>query len=105
MLGNTTMDGHHQKCRGGYYTPDDVVRSLVRWAVRSGSDRMFDPACGDGRFLATHPNSVGVEQDADAAKIVHARVPGSLIHQGDFFSWAHETCERFECAAGNPPLN
>jgi adenine-specific DNA-methyltransferase len=29
---------------------------------------------------------------------------GHLIHEGDFFSWASETSERFECAAGNPPF-
>jgi adenine-specific DNA methylase len=65
---------------------------------------MLDPACGDGRFLLEHSNSVGVEHDPDAAAVVHQRAPGSLIHQGDFFSWASETKERFECAAGNPPF-
>jgi len=51
-----------------------------------------------------HANSVGVEQDPDAARVVHARAPGSLMHQGDFFTWAARTRERFECAAGNPPF-
>ena len=26
------------------------------------------------------------------------------MHEGDFFTWATETAERFECAAGNPPF-
>jgi hypothetical protein len=65
---------------------------------------MLDPACGDGRFLMAHPNSVGIEQDADAARLVHFLSPGSLMHQGDFFAWAGETRERFECAVGNPPF-
>ena len=30
--------------------------------------------------------------------------PGALVHEGDFFTWATETGERFECAAGNPPF-
>lgn len=77
---------------------------MVRWAVRSESDRLFDPACGDGRFLVAHPNSVGVEHDPEAARVVHQVAPGSLIHEGDFFAWAAETRERFECAAGNPPF-
>ena len=93
-----------QKQTGAYYTPDYVVRSLVRWAVRSKNDRMLDPACGDGRFLVPHPRAVGVEQDPVAAAVVHERVPGALIHEGDFFSWAGSTKERFECAAGNPPF-
>jgi adenine-specific DNA methylase len=98
------MDGQRQKLNGSYYTPEPVVRSLVRWTVRKDTDRLLDPACGDGRFLMAHPKSVGVEQDVDAARAVHARSPGSLMHQGDFFSWASRTHERFECAAGNPPF-
>lgn len=93
-----------QKASGAYYTPDPVVRSLVRWVVRRETDRLIDPACGDGRFLVPHRNSVGVEQDDEAASVVHQRVPGSLIHGGDFFTWASRTHERFECAAGNPPF-
>ena len=93
-----------QKASGAYYTPDTVVRSLVAWAAQRGTDRLLDPACGDGRFLVAHANSVGVEQDPDACAAVHARVAGSLIHQGDFFLWAAETHERFDCAAGNPPF-
>lgn len=98
------MEVSRQKASGAYYTPDAVVRSLVRWVVRRESDRLIDPACGDGRFLVPHRNSVGVEQDPDASSGVHARVPGSLIHEGDFFAWASKTKERFECAAGNPPF-
>ena len=102
----TDIETAHErrKIAGAYYTPDAVVRSLVSWAVRRETDRMLDPACGDGRFLTVHANSVGVEQDAQACQIVHQRSPGSLIHQGDFFSWADQTHERFECAAGNPPF-
>ncbi len=98
------MNAAKRKKLGAYYTPDQVVRSLVTWAVRSINDRMLDPSCGDGRFLVVHPNSVGVEQDPDTAQIIHEQAPGCLIHQGDFFAWAIETHERFECAAGNPPF-
>ena len=98
------MDRATQKSRGAYYTPDDIVRSLVCWAVRRDGDRLLDPSCGDGRFIRIHPNSVGVEQDPQAATIVHETVPGSLIHQGDFFAWASDTHEKFECAVGNPPF-
>ncbi len=98
------MNTTHRKDTGAYYTPDAVVRSLTTWAIRSPRDRMLDPSCGDGRFLIRHANSVGVEQDPHAASIVHKRAPGCLIHEGDFFSWAAETPERFDCAAGNPPF-
>ena len=54
-----------QKANGAYYTPESVVAKLVRWAVRRDSDRLLDPACGDGRFVAAHRNSFGVEQIFD----------------------------------------
>ena len=98
------MSAVKQKNSGAYYTPDPVVRSLVRWVVRSPSDRLLDPACGDGRFLALHRNSVGVEQDLAAAREAAQRVPRGIVHRRDFFSWASQAGERFDCAAGNPPF-
>lgn len=93
-----------QKHSGAYFTPDPVVAALVRWAVRDPTDRMLDPSCGDGRFLAAHRNSVGIEQGAHSAAAAMERAPWALVHEGDFFAWAGETSERFECAAGNPPF-
>src|SRR5262245_7898305 len=93
-----------QKRAGAYYTPDGVVWTLLQWAIRSKKDRMIDPACGDGRFIAGHRNSVGIEQDVKATRLAIERAPWALIHEGDFFSWASETTERFECATGNPPF-
>lgn len=93
-----------QKEAGAYYTPDPVVFSLLQWAVRHEEERLLDPSCGDGRFIAGHRNAVGIEQDAQATQTAMSRAPWALVHEGDFFSWAAETVERFECAAGNPPF-
>lgn len=93
-----------QKDAGAYYTPDPVVSSLISWAVRSENDRLLDPSCGDGRFIAGHRNSVGIEQDLQATRTAMERAPWALVHEGDFFAWASETAERFECSAGNPPF-
>jgi len=98
------MDAKSCKEVGAYYTPDEIAVSLVRWAVRSHTDRMLDPACGDGRFLALHRRSAGVEQDPEAMTTATSQAPWAMIHEGDFFKWAAETKERFECAAGNPPF-
>lgn len=95
---------YSQKRSGAYFTPDDVAASLVAWACRRPSDRMIDPSCGDGRFLSLHRNSVGIEQNPLSAHAAIERAPGALVHEGDFFTWATETGERFECAAGNPPF-
>ena len=93
-----------QKDSGAFFTPDPVVSALVSWATNKPTDRMLDPACGDGRFLAAHRNSVGIEQDAISAATAITHAPWALVHEGDFFVWASETIERFECAAGNPPF-
>jgi tRNA1(Val) A37 N6-methylase TrmN6 len=103
-VGGIYMSRQAQKHAGAYYTPDAVVATLLRWAVRSNDDRMLDPSCGDGRFIAGHRNSVGIEQDSNAAYRAIARAPWALVHEGDFFTWATNTTERFECAAGNPPF-
>lgn len=95
---------YSQKRSGAYFTPADVSAALVTWACRGPTDRMIDPSCGDGQFLALHRNSVGIEQNPVSAHQAIARAPGALVHEGDFFTWATETGERFECAAGNPPF-
>lgn len=92
------------KARGAYYSPRRVAAALVRWAVRRPDDRLLDPACGDGRFLARHSRSVGVDCNDSAVAAARAAAPGSVIHAADFFEWAASTRERFDCAAGNPPF-
>jgi adenine-specific DNA-methyltransferase len=93
-----------RKRSGAYFTPDDGVRTLISWAIRRSSDRMLDPSCGDGRFLAAHRRSVGIEQNMEFAGIAKQRAPWALVHEGDFFAWADSTKERFECTVGNPPF-
>jgi type I restriction-modification system DNA methylase subunit len=36
---------------GQFYTPPAVARLIVRWAIRSGNDRVLDGGCGSGTFL------------------------------------------------------
>lgn len=93
-----------QKRSGAYFTPTEVAASLVAWAVHNEGDRLLDPSCGDGQFLVHHRNVVGLEQNSVSARVAMDRAPWSLVHEGDFFAWASETNERFECAAGNPPF-
>ena len=92
------------KRKGAYYTPERVADALVRYAVRAPTDRLLDPACGDGRFISFHANSVGVERDCAAATMARERAPRAEVHCRDFFDWAENTGERFDCAVGNPPF-
>lgn len=98
------MTEETKKQSGAYYTPPEVVRVLVGWAVRGKTDRLLDPSCGDGRFVAAHSHTVGIEQDADAVQSVRQRAPKAVIHEGDFFAWANNAHERFDAAVGNPPF-
>lgn len=98
------MQAQRRKQLGAYYTPDAAVAALVRWAVHHPRERLLDPSAGDGRFLALHKRSVGVETDPISAVSARTRAPWALVHEGDFFQWAEGTKERFECAAGNPPF-
>lgn len=96
-----------RKRNGAYYTPDALAAMLVRWAVRSSQDRLLDPSCGDGRFLVSHRNSVGVERTPEAVGKAKERAPEARVCQAEFFAWAeqaHRTGERFDCVVGNPPF-
>ncbi len=92
------------KALGAYFTPEAVADALVRWVVRGPADRLLDPSSGDGRFVARHPNSVGVERDPDSVAESCRRAPQATIIEDDFFRWAAADRRRFDCAAGNPPF-
>jgi adenine-specific DNA methylase len=93
-----------QKKLGAYYTPPHVAQTLVRWVVRDAGDRLLDPSCGDGRFLAGHRNSVGVDCDVTGVVAASQGNRHSTIHVSGFFEWASTCRERFDCVAGNPPF-
>jgi adenine-specific DNA-methyltransferase len=118
----------YQKLRGGYYTPGPIAEFLCDWAIRSSSDTVLEPSCGDGVFLRTAAarltilgaNSKGVGLQITGVEIdpIEARkAAGELesfgvdIHEnavraGDFFSWAHRSLrpESFDVVIGNPPF-
>ena len=93
-----------RKTLGSFYTPEHVAETLVNWVVRSPNDRLLDPSCGDGRFLASHQNVVGVDLDPAAIATVAEKLPHARVYAADFFDWAKHTRDRFECVVGNPPF-
>ena len=103
-IGSPARRAVSRKQAGAYYTPDPVAASLVEWAVRTEADRMLDPACGDGRFIRAHRNSVGIERDLCATATAIAVAPWARVHESDFFVWAAQSRDRFDCAVGNPPF-
>ncbi len=113
---------------GSFYTPAVLAEPLCRWAVREGTDAVFDPSCGEGAFLVQavgrlldlgaeprrlSDQTAGVELNARAL----ARARGALLSrhpalrwgrlsQDDFFLFTEENLGRvqFDAVLGNPPF-
>ena len=93
-----------RKDLGAYYTPPEVVRTLVSWATEEDPrGAVLDPSCGDGRFLAGLTDAVGVDIDPVAVAEASRRVDADVV-TADFFAWVADTDRRFEAAVGNPPF-
>lgn len=117
-----------QKLRGGYYTPPQLARFLVDWAIQSATARVLEPSCGDGVFLSpivqkllalkAVPESIAnqvtaVEIDkievAKAAKSVDGLLRDGKnirISNSDFFEFCETKLvgQRFDAVVGNPPF-
>lgn len=129
---STASPVRDRKALGSWYTPADLVDTVVQrtldadWLQRriagSGSVRILDPACGDGRFLVAAAARaravgavvyvVGVDVDPDAvastrAVLARERLAGE-VHHGD--ALADETVRAiagdhgFDLVIGNPPF-
>src|SRR3546814_17103222 len=40
-----------RKARGAFFTPPALARFISDWAIRSGTDTVLEPSCGDAAFL------------------------------------------------------
>lgn len=111
---------------GQHYTPVEVARLLAAFAVRSESDLVFDPACGDGRLLraaleakrlhgprrnvaALEGEVCGLDRSEGAAR--RAASTGARALRADFFDvepgaaldGSGNLPESFDAVIGNPP--
>lgn len=114
-----------QKLRGGYYTPQGIAKFLADWAVRSPTDTILEPSCGDGALVEATVNILfsrgasptqiangveAVELDVLEAKKTVERFSGSSqpqIHNGDFFEFCEKALwdgKKFDAVIGNPPF-
>ena len=115
------------KLRGGYYTSAEVAAWLCAWAIRAPQDRVLEPSCGDGSFLAAAAAAfaerglpgpaiadrlTGIEilaAEADRARerlrpLLGLRASDAVV-TGDFFGWWRETAQpAFDAVVGNPPF-
>jgi len=118
----------YQKLRGGYYTPADIAKFLSSWAVRSPSDLVLEPSCGDGVFLdivagqlrqlGATPGRIAKQiwayeidpfeaaRAAERLKHLGAREGDLRVHCADFFGSFNGTDphRQFDAVVGNPPF-
>lgn len=110
----------YNKVRGGYYTPDKISEFISEWAIRTPSDSVLEPSCGDGSFLSAitkrfsefgataeqiRKNVIGVELDSAEAK--KSAQYGTTVVCEDFFTYYRENIEeqaQFNAIVGNPPF-
>lgn len=100
-----------RKDLGAFYTEGPVVSFLVSWETRVARRRVFDPSCGDGRFLeAALRRGAGevVGCDVDPAALAQAQhrcggVDFRLIRK-DFFSLDPGEVPPVDLIVGNPPF-
>jgi adenine-specific DNA-methyltransferase len=99
-----------RKARGAFFTPPAVARFVTNWAIRSPTDAVLEPSCGEAVFLhavgATHQGPVvGVELHAasavEAERTLRAEGIHADVHVGDFF--LHSEFGSYDAAIGNPP--
>ena len=106
-----------RKIRGGYYTPRALADYLCRWAIRSRSDHMIEPSCGDGSFVSAAAPLLGkkglitaieiapreIEKAKEAVNGTHVPTEWKC---GSFFDVAAPLLKgrKYDVAVGNPPF-
>lgn len=114
-------DQGHRKARGAFFTPPAISRYLADWAIKSSTDTVLEPSCGEASFLlaaARRLNALpdrslfdldqlhGVEihqASADAAQaLLRAEGHSAKIEVCDFFEYG--SADKFSAVVGNPPF-
>ncbi|WP_186092974.1 HsdM family class I SAM-dependent methyltransferase [Burkholderia gladioli] len=108
-----------RKERGAFFTPDEITRFVVSWAIRTSDDSVLEPSAGDAAFLVaavdrlrtlnpgknSRPLVSGVEIHARSAQIARERIleagGKSKILDSDFF--AVQPTPVYDAVIGNPP--
>ncbi len=100
------------KKTGSFYTPEKVVRFMVRFLRGQGQSfqRTLEPAAGDGRFLPVLLQQQQCQIDAvelfeDKVSDMRSRIaaPGLRYFTTDFLDYAEICAERYDLIIGNPP--
>lgn len=99
------------KSRGAFYTPPAIAAFLAAWAIRDPADRVLEPSCGDGVFMAAAVDClgdgighlVGIELESQEAAKARDSAPGAEIRVGSFFDVTAGDVGPMDAVIGNPP--
>ncbi len=111
------MAADKQRTFGQYDTPADVADLLLGFCLRRPTDRLLDPSCGTGAFLARAAKYQtwlsdgrtpeirlwGVELDPEAAVLAKLTIPEAEINESNFFAQKPDPLRPFDAIIGNPP--
>jgi len=110
-----------RKARGAFFTPEPLARYVTDWAVRSVSDKVLEPSCGEAAFLLASVDRLAALHDAEAEPTT-PHLDGVELHEasaeaarrllrtagvdadvaaGDFFTF--EPTGSYDVVIGNPP--
>lgn len=109
-----------RKARGAFFTPPELSRYVVDWALRSPTDRVMEPSCGEASFLLAAgrklralgkddlffaPQLHGIEIHSASAnqarKLLADASFDSNIRVSDFFACVAKP--EYDAVVGNPP--
>lgn len=112
-----------RKARGAVFTPEPVARYITDWAVRSTSDQVLEPSCGEASFLLAAVDRLAALRGPDQRDLQLAALDGVELHEasadaarallrqagvdarievGDFF--CVEPTGSYDVVIGNPPF-
>jgi len=112
-----------RKARGAFFTPEPVARYITDWAVRSTSDKVLEPSCGEASFLLAAVDRLAALRGTDQLGLQLAALDGVELHPasadaarallrqagvdarievGDFF--CVEPTGSYDAVIGNPPF-
>lgn len=89
------MDEETRKDLGAVYTPSQVARFLVKWAIRKPSDIILDAAAGEGIFILESINRL-VELGASKSQIC-SQVIGVEYDSGTYYKMLENLAKSASC--------
>lgn len=107
-----------RKARGAFFTPPEITQFICDWAVRSSSDHILEPSCGEAVFLAAaarkalsfgkasndvflHGIDIHRESLSAARGFLSAGGFTASLDEKDFFDF--ESRQQYDAVIGNPP--